>query len=161
MELTLGALYNNLQNLGFLDLAEQTTQDTAEQLLDWNKKQLYQGRSAEGDAMEPYKWESYAEQKHNMNPLPGFGFPDYKLTGAFYEAFKIEVTDGVAHVFSTDSKAEKLEKREGGMDANFEGNQQLGADRLYGLDPISQGGYLEQDFQPVYYEHIHRALKLI
>jgi len=53
----------------------------------------------------------YAEMKHEMNPLPGIGIVDLKLTGAFHDAFYFDKEK--LEVYSADSKTDDLMKRYG------------------------------------------------
>ena len=54
---------------------------------------------------------AYALMKHEMNPLPGLGIVDLKLTGAFYNAFYFDRE--ALEVTSSDSKTETLKERFG------------------------------------------------
>ena len=77
---------------------------TKEVITDLQKEQMYQGLNSEGKKIGRYRNNKYARAKFDMNPLPGLGIPDLKLTGAFYAGFKTEVTPEIFITSSTDEK---------------------------------------------------------
>ena len=104
-------------------------QDT---ILDYNREgQLYKGLDATGQKISPkYSRERYKRAKNRVNPLPGIGTPDLKLTGKFYSDFFLTAKNGVIDIFSSDEKADKLEAKYGdifGLTTDNEGkmNEQI------------------------------------
>ena len=57
------------------------------------KSQLSNGELSTGEKIsKPYASTYYANKKHNLNPSPGYGIPDVKLTGALYDGISVTVT---------------------------------------------------------------------
>lgn len=76
--------------------------------------QLIHGKNSLGIEISPgYYLLTYSIEKEDLNPLPGFGVPDLKLTGAFYAGFKVDVEKGYFTISSTDEKADMLESKYG------------------------------------------------
>jgi hypothetical protein len=76
-------------------------QETKNQAIDLNTKQLFAGRNSKGESTGSYRNEEYARFKRSLNPA---GVKDYKLTGDFYSGFFAN-TDSFPVTFdSTDSK---------------------------------------------------------
>lgn len=87
--------------------------DTKDQYLAIQKDQLYTGVDSRGSHLLTYKNKYYARKKNEMNPIPGYGNPDLRLTGAFYNAMKADVNSEGLTVYSTDQKAGMLEAKYG------------------------------------------------
>lgn len=154
MELrTAGDMLDLVRSLDLESVAIETMENTTEELIRLNKEQLLHGKTSDGDLLAPYRSEDYANYKHGLNPLPGFGTPDYRLTGAFFSGFVVTISGDVEDIHSTDPKTQKLEDREGGG--------QIGADRIFGPDDESHEEYVINAFAPEFYEILYRALKMI
>jgi hypothetical protein len=69
-----------------------------------------------------------------MNPKPGKGYVDLKLTGNFYEAVTVEIGSTEIEFTSLDPKADELEKK-------------YGSD-IFGLNEIFHNEFVEK-FEPV------------
>lgn len=86
-------------------------QEDSTYAIDLNTSQLLSGIDSKGKKLKTYRNKEYAAFKDNINPLPGFGTPDLKLTGSFqanmYLQFKASVGWPVSF-YSTDSKTQKL-----------------------------------------------------
>lgn len=83
-------------------------------IVKYNKDQLFEGLNAKGQKLSPkYSRVRYARAKNSMNPLPGMGTPDLKVTGKFYSGFYLTAKNGKFDFFSSDEKAEKLEAKYG------------------------------------------------
>lgn len=81
-------------------------------IVDLNLDQLDEGQTATLEKLRPkYRNVSYALQKQTLNPKPGYGNPDLKVTGDFYEGFKAELRGHILEIYSTDYKAPKLEQK--------------------------------------------------
>lgn len=76
--------------------------------LDMNISQLFAGRDSKDGNLVQYRSDSYAKFKNNLNPKPGFGNPDLKLTGEFYQGFFADTSKFPVIFSSNDSKTEKL-----------------------------------------------------
>jgi hypothetical protein len=81
--------------------------------------------------------------KNSMNPLPGLGVPDLKLTGAFYRGFQTKVTPEAFSTSSTDEKNDALT-------AKYD---------PFGLDQESKSEYIEK-LRPVFVKNVKGKLKL-
>src|SRR5690348_238105 len=79
---------------GFTTMLEESIQETESGFIDLNTQQMYEGKNSDGGEIGAYRSEVYAEMKNQMNSLPGFGVPDLKLTGAFYEGYSLRIQGG-------------------------------------------------------------------
>ena len=82
-----------------------------EEIILRNLKQLDDGFSSKGEKFESYKSDAYARFKKQLNPDPGLGNPDLKVTGEFWSRFEVDIRSRVIEIFSTDGKAPSLEKK--------------------------------------------------
>lgn len=96
----------DIKNEAFIAVTE-----TKDEITEIQKEQMFHGLNAEGKRIGRYRSIKYARAKNEMNPLPGLGIPDLKLTGAFYAGFKTEVTPEVFKTFSLDAKNEALTEK--------------------------------------------------
>lgn len=157
----LGDMLSFVQRLDPEFIGIQVMEDSADEILERNKAQLYRGETTDGGKLPGYSLRAYAELKHRMNPLPGYGIADHKLTGAYYNAFIATIEGDVLHIQSMDEKATKLEERAGGYDENLMGDRQKGADLSYGLGETEHNAFMVETYKPAFYEEIHRSLKLL
>lgn len=83
--------------------------------VDMNKEQLMSGVNSENKYVDPeYQSDEYARIKSGMNPRPGFGIPDLRLSGDFHAGFYLDINaidNGYFELDSTDDKTEHLLKR--------------------------------------------------
>lgn len=115
-----------MQALNMPEIAAEAFTRVEDQYAEENKKQLFEGFDKHGDYLQEYKSPVYAEVKNRMNPLPGFGNPDFYVTGAFTNSRKITISgDQIITTFS-DEKAPQLLARDpdinglgGGFKAEF------------------------------------------
>ena len=88
--------------------------ETQEIITALNTGQLHEGKTPEGRKLTPkYSWVRYARAKNELNPLPGFGTPDLKVTGDFYSEFYLTAKNQEFELHSSDFKTEFLEKNYG------------------------------------------------
>jgi len=79
-----------------------------------NHQQLYEfSEDSEQRPLKQYASGSYAEYKAQLNPFLGLGRPDLRDTGAFYDAFEVEVNSRTITFDSTDPKSASLERKYG------------------------------------------------
>lgn len=79
-----------------------------------NTGQLYEGKTPKGQKLTPkYSRVRYARAKNELNPLPGFGTPDLKVTGDFYSEFYLTAKNQEFELHSSDFKTGFLEKKYG------------------------------------------------
>lgn len=105
-------LLDSVTSLDMDRIADDTLEGTKDEIADFNIDQLRHGISQSGEHFKPYQNEEYAEMKNRLNPLPGFGNPDYILTGDFSSRVEAKVTKEGFQLTSTDSKLEKLIERD-------------------------------------------------
>lgn len=87
---------------------DESTEDFAEK----NREQLFTGQTkAGGKITYKYRNNKYARVKNQMNPIPGLGTPDLKVTGSFYRGIRADVSGDVIQVQSTDEKGKDLEAK--------------------------------------------------
>ncbi len=114
--------YNKLKTItpeviekGLLKVVE----ESKNQAIDLNTKQLFQGRDSQGQSLMGYRNPQYAAFKRSLNPA---GVTDLKLTGSFHESFFAK-TDSFPVMFSSsDEKTGELMQKYGkeifGLDQN-------------------------------------------
>jgi len=78
------------------------------QLIDLNQSQLLSGRNSRGEELGQYRSASYAALKNRLNPLPGYGVWDLRLSGDLYRAMFIEADSFPVTIDSSDIKADKF-----------------------------------------------------
>ena len=100
--------------------ALQAMADTRDQYLKHQKDQLFAGFDSQGKRLKHYAQPAYAKIKNEMNPLPGYGNPDFYLTGAFYRSFRADIDNEGLRVYATDEKAPDLEARDPNIFTLFE-----------------------------------------
>lgn len=98
-----------------LDAAKDAFLDNSDEAVKLNRSQLMRGETSEDEEIMPqYAGESYAGFKHNMNSKPPFSTPDLYLSGAFQEAFFVDVSaidESIFEISSNDDKLEELIKK--------------------------------------------------
>lgn len=109
--LTLPALYNRVKNLNTDEVITDSFTESTTAFEEENRKQLFEGQAKTGEITKKYKNNKYARVKNEMNPLPGLGTPDLKVTGAFYRGIRVEVSGETLNIKSTDSKGPDLEAK--------------------------------------------------
>ena len=105
---TVNQLRSKLTALNVKDVSFHSVEETKEVIAEVQKEQMFQGLNAKGKKIGRYRSNKYARAKNEMNPLPGLGIPDLKLTGAFYAKVETEVTQEAFRSFSTDEKNDEL-----------------------------------------------------
>lgn len=76
------------------------------------REQLKAGKTKTGASISPrYQSNSYAARKAAINPLPGFGVPDLRLTGEFQRLIDVEAATDVFDIISKDEKGAALENK--------------------------------------------------
>lgn len=111
--MTIVSLYEKVQAMNTDVIIEEAIEETAGSITEENKKQMLAGKTASGAVIGEYRNELYAEVKNRMNPLPGFGVPDLKLTGSFQSKMGTNVIGDSIITESTDTKNQKLREKYG------------------------------------------------
>lgn len=133
-------LYDRVQTLDVNNVAFDSLDSTSDEIARLNTEQLFEGKNANGEQVGTYRSELYAEQKNRMNPKPGFGNVDLRLTGDFYQRITTNVTGDSVITESTDSKAARLKEKYG--------------DEIYGLNTIFRARFKRETLSPVFRRNI-------
>lgn len=147
-EMTLGTMLEDLELLDLIGITETAISRTTDQMAQRNRDQLYQGFTSTGQRLRKYASPNYATVKQAMNPVPGYGNPDFFVTGQFYARLQAEVFGDIVGMHSSDSKAPYLEDRDG-------------ADNIYGLGEKQHEAYIDEDLAPVFYREVLEGLNLL
>jgi hypothetical protein len=123
------------------DVLDDSVEATKGKVIELNKDQLLHGINASGNRIGIYKNDEYAVMKNQMNPLAGFGFKDYRLTGAYYAGIFATTDQGKLTIGTTDFKAAFLDRP-----------------GLYGLTVQSKISY-RPFFRPVFFDRSRQVLK--
>lgn len=118
--------------------------DTAPEYVKDQKDQLYAGFNSIGQRLHSYAWATYAEKKNQMNPVPGYGNPDLKLTGAFYSEIRADIDNDGFQVYSTDEKSQMLEDKYG--------------TEIWTLGEDAKRGYINEQLRPVFILNVQNQL---
>lgn len=122
---TINNLRRKFESLDTDTVVRRSLENTTEQLANTQAEQMMRGLDANGNPIGQYRSPVYAEVKNRMNPLPGFGVPDLKLTGAFYRGITAKVSGELVITDSTDPKSADLQKKYGkevfGLDGQYKG----------------------------------------
>lgn len=110
--MTITGLYNKVKSMDIDKVIDTAVDNSLVAMTAEQKKQLYAGFDKTGNKItRKYRNNKYARVKNSMNPLPGLGTPDLRLTGAFYSGIGIERQGSVLHIESSDSKNDALESK--------------------------------------------------
>lgn len=109
--MTINKFISNITSLDVKELSFISVSETKDYITDIQRDQMFKGLNAEGNRIGRYRNNKYARAKFSMNPIPGLGIPDLKLTGAFYAGFKTIVTQDIFSTSSIDSKNEALTQK--------------------------------------------------
>jgi len=150
MLMTLTELRNNLNRLNIAEVVESVYAETKEALEDLNTKQLRDGLTTAGGRFPSYAYPDYAQFKQQLNPAPGLGNPDLRLTGEFHSSI-VATYNGVSiNVGSNLSGTTKVDQLE----------RWYGEDRIYGLTEENRRVHVEENIQPALQEQIERITGL-
>ena len=96
-------------------IAVNVLDDMKSEVVNLQREQMMDGRNKLGEEIGTYRSIVYADMKHRMNPRPGNGVPDLRLTGAFHDGIKLETSPASKTyvITSTDPKTNALIKKYG------------------------------------------------
>jgi hypothetical protein len=118
-----------------------------EEILEQNREQMLEGKTSKGKKIKPkYSTKSYANRKKKINPKPGLGTPDLKVSGDFHASIKL-VKKGTDFIFKTDlgyAKKYVVPKY----------------DDIFGLEPKRQKTFINEVFLEEYTEKIRKHLQI-
>ena len=104
-------------------LYEEAIMSTDIELIEVNKDDLLHGLNALGAKITPrYKSANYAAKKEQRNALPGYGTPDIRQTGSFYDHIEFIIQGKRLIWQNTDVKAPDLLAKYGSLLGVFENN---------------------------------------
>lgn len=127
------SLLRNLQQINLQTMTITAVMQQPEEMPTLNREQLMlRGQDSTGNKLRPYRSMKYARAKNQMNPAPGLGNPDLKLTGAFQRSFFVQASGSKVFLDAHDEKVEKLERKYG--------------DKILGLTDDSMHKYRRQLF---------------
>jgi hypothetical protein len=91
------------------EVSSRSVDQTKDKLIEVINDQSLHGVNNKGGNLGKYRNPVYARKKQGLNPLPGLGNVDKKLTGAYYGGRYAKVSGGVIQYGSTDEKAVELD----------------------------------------------------
>jgi hypothetical protein len=127
---------SKLETLSAESVAEQSLTESTGRITEAQRQQLEEGTTSSGGTLRKYRSPAYARMKNQMNPRPGQGNPDLKLTGAFYRGITATVSGGKVIIKSSDDKALSLE-------ASY------GKDQIFGLNPQTKKEFIDVTLRPL------------
>ncbi len=145
--MTFTELNQTIQKFDAEQVVEDVYDQTKEPLADLNAVQLLNGLSAKGKNLKSYRSAEYATEKNRINPLPGYGNPDLRLTGAFYRGIYASNQGGSLTITSTDSKTADLEKKYGELN-------------IFGLSEKFRIEHVVENIEPAFKKEIERVTGL-
>lgn len=143
--MTILGLKKKVESLNVETVSEEAVSATSENISEENKKQLFEGFDKEQQKLSEYRNPVYAEVKNRMNPLPGFGNPDLKKTGAFYQGIQVRVEGAVIRTDSSDPKNDALVKKYGD---------------IFGLGGKFKAEYISKFLRPAFFKQLEQATGL-
>lgn len=108
---TLFSLYSRLKRLDVDAATEVAFELSEEDFARINREQMTEGFGSDGSRFKKYANPTYAAKKQAMNPQPGYGNPDLKLTGSFQRQLRVDVDGDKVRIYSLDEKSAMLEKK--------------------------------------------------
>jgi len=102
---TIRGVYRKVSALNTDVVIEEVFVSNEKVIADENREQLYQGLDKNGNHLKKYRNRQYAIKKAGMNSLPGFGNPDYFLTGDFYRGISVKIEGDVIRTILSDPKS--------------------------------------------------------
>ena len=127
-------------------ISQNSIEETKDEIVKKQKEQLLQGLNAKGEKIGRYRSNKYARAKNQMNPLPGLGVPDLKLTGAFHAGINVTINTETFKTESTDSKGPDLEAKYG--------------NEILGLNEESKDEYVKESLRPEFLKRIRKITGL-
>jgi hypothetical protein len=133
--MTIVSLSEKFNQIDTDKIIQESLVETTPQFETSQKDQLYHGKTKTGAPIRPrYRNPKYAAGKAAINPLPGLGVPDLKLTGDFYSGIDVEVGNDVFDIISEDEKGPALENK---------------YPNIFGLGTTYKSDYLTKGLGPV------------
>lgn len=140
-------LIENFKKLDIDKVSSDAMNEKKQFVADAQREQLKQGISSVGGTLRKYRSAAYARKKNAMNPLPGLGNPDLKLTGNFYKGITATVEGGKIVIKSSDEKAQELEAK-------------YDEDLIFGLYPEEKAQFIKDHLRPAFNRNIKNEVGL-
>ena len=138
--LTIPTLLKKFKALNTDKIIDESFQENSDKFEAKNRAQMLTGQNKQGDKISPrYRNNKYARVKNEMNPAPGLGVPDLKITGAFQRSLRADLVGDTIKIESTDRKNEWLEPKYRG---------------IFGLGGEFKSAFISQDLRPVIHSKI-------
>lgn len=109
--MTIAGLYEKVQQLNTDRVIEQAFDDTSKQFAEANRDQMNDGIGRDGQKIGKYQNPAYARRKASLNPKPGYGNVDLRLTGAFQREIIVTANGDKVLTGSLDPKSPQLEAK--------------------------------------------------
>lgn len=103
--MTIGGLLARVERLDTDRAIDDALAATARDAVRLQREQLMAGKNAQGGRVGTYRSFTYAVMKSRLNPLPGFGVVDARLTGALHRSLFVDVRPDALVFGATDFKA--------------------------------------------------------
>lgn len=130
----LNSLIDKFKSLDTDKIIMDSFNDTHKSFEDRQRDQLSKGYTNDGKKISPkYRSRKYAHAKNEMNPIPGLGTPDLRLTGAFYAGIDMDTGKNSLDIISKDEKGPELEHK---------------YKNIFGLGGVHKSQYLKESFGP-------------
>lgn len=128
--MTARGLIRKLEAINVASIVVESVEDTEKDFIEANTTgQLLFGIDKNDQRITPgYKSKYYAKKKALINPLPGLGTPDLKVSGNFYDKMRIKVNRENIEISSGVDYAKRLEENYG--------------DSIYGLNDKQRPAYI-------------------
>jgi hypothetical protein len=139
---TPGDMLDALEELNLKEVVLEAIEDHKEEYVKLNLEQLYQGLNPQGEKITPeYAPTYYRKKKARMNPTPGEGTPDFKLSGDSYEETHAEVDQDEIEIKTETEYFKYNEERWGDAE-------------IWGLDPDNHQEFVQEILQPLIVEKV-------
>lgn len=132
--LTIPKLLKKFQELNTDKIIDESFRESSDEFEKKNRAQLVTGQDKQGGKITPrYRNNKYARVKNELNPVPGLGVPDLKVTGAFHRGLRADLVGDTIKIESSDRKNEWLEPKYSG---------------IFGLGGQFKTEFISQDLRP-------------
>jgi hypothetical protein len=141
---SIGHLIDNLENLDFNNVIEESMIDTVDSFVRLQRLQMLSGQTSEGRKIGRYKSPAYAKKKYQLSRLAGYGNVDLRLTGDFYRGVTVDPRSKSVAIGGADYKTEILTDKYG--------------EEIFGLNQEYAGEYSVNYLAPVAVERIKKHI---
>jgi hypothetical protein len=141
--MTVEELKNKLKSVDVPGIAVKSIQQKSDDLIGWQKEQLFAGKNSAGRNIRPfYKQSTIANKKKSGQPYDRVTLNDHE---DFYDGIIVDIGTQVWNLTSTDSKTQELIAKY--------------SPKIFGLNKISIAGFA-WDVRPVFLRRLQDATGL-